>query len=428
MANATNGEDDPVIEGEFIEADDTAPETTADNRATRPNDTPRSGFQRAIRWLPWVLLSIALVFIGGLFAAPALEQHLVAYGLMSPRAPALPPATGQDSTDRHDNSHNALRLDDLELTLAAVGHRLKTFEAALAALNEDSAEIKSRLATMGTQPIPPEQGGTDSASYESRLSALRERLDSLQAVVNTDLTNERHARSTLSDKLATVQSEQQRLVLDIDSLSGRLRQLEQPDPQARLTVTPGIFPAILALGRHLENGTAYDKTMPSLQDWFTNRPDAENALETLSLYAADGIPTLPALRRDLDLLLPAIRQAERAGQAAQQAAQEDETLFSGLKDKLTSIIVIHPKNSEASDNLSEQLVSAQRALEEGHLEDAITNLESLSPDIRAPADKWLEAAHARMAATGAFHDLLTLLQENQTSSDTQDARQRQTQP
>lgn len=425
MANATNGEDDPVIEGEFIEADESSPGTSSDNPETGlSGDKPRSGLRRAMGWLPWLLLLMVLIFIGGLFAAPAVEQQLVTYGLMSPRESVPLPVADQNGTDRNDSTHIILRLDDLELTLTAMGRRLKTIETALAAISEESADTKNRLDTIGERPASSD-GSTDSTSiditsYEARLSAMRERLDALEATVNTDVASERNARMTLSDRLAAAQSERQRLNLNIDALSGRLNQLEQPAPQAQLTVTPGIFPAILALGRHLENGTAYDKTMAHLQGWFADKPEAKPAIDTLSYYAPSGVVTLSALRRDFDPLVNSIIKAERTG----QAAGEDKGLFSTLKDKMTGIVVIHPKDSEAQEGLPAHLAGAKRALEDGNLEDAVTILESLAPEIRAPAQSWLEQARDRMAATSAFHDLLGLLQDSQGRRNTGQMQER----
>lgn len=425
MANATNGEDDPVIEGEFIEADESSPGTSSDNPETGlSGDKPRSGLRRAMGWLPWLLLLMVLIFIGGLFAAPFVEQQLVTYGLMSPRESVTLPVADQNGTDRNDSTHIILRLDDLELTLTAMGRRLKTIETALAAISEESADTKNRLDIIGERPASSD-GSTDSTSvditsYEARLSAMRERLDALEATVNTDVASERNARMTLSDRLAAAQSERQRLNLNIDALSGRLNQLEQPAPQAQLTVTPGIFPAILALGRHLENGTAYDKTMAPLQSWFADQPEAKPAIDTLSYYAPSGVVTLSALRRDFDPLVNSIIKAERTG----QAAQEDKGLFSTLKDKVAGIVVIHPKDSEAQEGLSAHLAGAKRALEDGKLEDAVTILESLAPEIRAPAASWLEQARDRMAATNAFHDLLGLLQNSQGRRNTGQMQER----
>jgi hypothetical protein len=121
-----------------------------------------------------------------------------------------------------------------------------------------------------------------------------------------------------------------------------------------------------------------------------------DALKPLEAFAASGIPSAPALCRELVTVVPKLAPS----------APEAETTGSGIVDRLQAgaakLVRIQRADATGTDRASVVARVTAAALR-NDLVEARRELNALAPADRAPAQAWLEKADARDAALAASH-------------------------
>ena len=119
---------------------------------------------------------------------------------------------------------------------------------------------------------------------------------------------------------------------------------------------------------------------------------------SLLRYAKGGAPTLDDLTA---------RLSARAGELRDEyKTKNDETWKNSLKDEISKIVKIKPKNSSNIKGMEGVLLRAEEAISRGNLIKAITEIDSLDPGDRGVLESWLSEAKAMQNANLAAENLL----------------------
>jgi hypothetical protein len=120
------------------------------------------------------------------------------------------------------------------------------------------------------------------------------------------------------------------------------------------------------------------------------------ALAPLEAFADTGVPTAAALGQQLRALLPAMRRAVEPKGAA------DAGFLQRLRANAERLVRIQPIGERAGDDASAILARIDGKLGRGDIAGVLSELKSLPPNVRAPADDWVKRAEAREAAIAAI--------------------------
>lgn len=345
-----------VIEGEFVEA--------------RPG---RSG----LRLLPWVLLLLIAVFILGLYAAPAIEARLARLGWIAARAPASGEVTAL--------SAEITRLGEGRQSLLS---RVATLEAALVALDEESAANRERTLridpSLDSLPITElPEGATERIE---QFKALGDRI----AVLEKQLADRDAGRSP-ADGGGIDALGQQLLRLD-----NRLSAIEADGSTSKTGLPGSLAAALLALDRRILAGRPYAEALAALESGLAGLPtppaDVAAPLRILHARSASGVATLADLRAGFRLAAAAMQRAE--------PVPANTGLLARLRQGLSGLIAI--RRVDERQGPVAMLNEAEQALEAGDVAASLAALDGLTAGTREAAADWIGAAKARQAALEAL--------------------------
>jgi hypothetical protein len=336
--------------------------------------------------------------------------------------------------NREDNvSPVAARVAAVELQLRdlAAGQ-----PASADAARKNSEELSARLAKLETAvpPVDPQLANRVAAaeaaakSAADSMAALGRRIDEVaaaatqarsradaaaanaQAVASTPAPTSAPADKAeieaLKTRLAAVESADQQQVQkkDLDALTARIATLEQTigaldqtakalhagqasdvarDRAVRLAIVTS------ALNAAVNRGEPYGAELAAA------KPLAPpNALAPLEPFAPTGLPPAAALARELSNLLPSLQQ--KAGTSGGEAGILDR-----LQANASRLVRIRPATEQPGDDVRAVLARIEFKAAQPDIAGALAELSKLPPELRAPAEPWMQKAQARMAAIEA---------------------------
>jgi hypothetical protein len=189
---------------------------------------------------------------------------------------------------------------------------------------------------------------------------------------------------------------------ELQALAARVVALEQAMKSAdqRIAVTAGADRAgrltfmAVALRGAAERGEPFAQELAAVKPLV---PDAA-ALGALEPFAASGVPRTPVLSRELSQLTSPMLTA--AG-----GAPRGEGLLDRVQQNAERLVRIRPISETPGDDAATIVARAEAKAARGDLAGAVTELGTLPPAVRAPADPWIRKAQAQMAALAAARKL-----------------------
>jgi hypothetical protein len=274
--------------------------------------------------------------------------------------------------------------------VAALNQRISRLEAAITKLPADDKAISER-ATAADNAMK---------SLGIALAALSKRSDEVAATAA-----DANARAEASDKVVT---ELRNSVLnltrntaaglspaDVGDLQKRLAALEEAakggpaDRPARLAVIAA------ALREALMRGGPYSAELNEAKSLGAD----EKLLAQLAPFAATGVPTQASLARELSALTSSMAKA--SGIKAPAAG-----FLGRLQANAEKLVRIHPLDVPPGDDTAAVLARLEIDVAHADINGALADLDRLDATTRAPAQDWIERAHARRAALAAADQLV----------------------
>lgn len=255
----------------------------------------------------------------------------------------------------------AVDLAPLQLALAGLQDRLAALEAAPRPEAGQIAALQAQLAEIAAMP------GEGSAAVAARLATLERRLAERPASVDTAEID------AALERLATAEA------------GAEARAAEALAAAAAAARTQ----ALVRLRAAAAAGGEFQAELDALGD-----PELAGRLAP----HASGVATLATLQADFP---DPARQALQIDRAAADGDGWGTRFFDFLAAQ-TGARSLTPRAGDAADAV---LSRAEFALAEGRLGDALSEVESLAPELQAPLADWLDRARARLAVDSALGGL-----------------------
>jgi hypothetical protein len=309
-----------------------------------------------------------------------LEQHVLAIA-NRPQPPAVDPRTLSELAARLAAAEQATgRLADLDARIA----KAEAATAAPRGASQDAALI-ARVAALETAVRP--------------LAELRQGLDAAGASAR-----DAKSRADAAFELAQKAPAQAPTVApaELQALAARVAALEQAAKalEGKVAVTAGADRAgrlafvAVALRGAVERGEPFAQELAAAKPLV---PDAA-ALASLEPFAATGVPRTPALARELSQLAAPVLTA--AG-----SAPRGEGFLDRVQQNAERLVRIRPISETPGDDAATIVARAEAKASRGDLGGAASELATLPPAVRAPAEGWMKKAQAQIAALAAARKL-----------------------
>ncbi len=323
----------------------------------------------------------AIGAVAGAVAMLAILAALWAAGLLPPRTEVAPPSSPASETAAAKEVS----------AVKEISARLDKIEAALAAQRPDAA-LAGRIAA----------AEAETKSLGDSLSALNRRIDGIAATAGSALAHADAAAAAVEAAKSTAQqSGVQRG--DLDALASRVaaleaavkalsdnvasvsrRQASADDRAARTTVAAG------ALRAAVERGVSYQAELAAVKALGIE----ENLLAPLEPFAADGIPSVAMLGRELAALTPALLRASGA-------APSEHSFLGRLQANAQKLVRISPVDAPPGDDPEAVIARIDADGRRGDIAAALAEIPRLPDAARMLAAGWVKKAEAREAAVTA---------------------------
>jgi len=310
------------------------------------------------------------------------------------------------------------RLDALEAALAgsaAIQDRLAALEASqegsaapsaiseadLAALRDEVAALAETVASFRTgsagttASAPVESDSADTDALASELGDLEQRLIAIEDGAGDAGTAARDLRASLDalrDRMAALASETEALSSRIDAVAETAAsQRGQADAEAAQKTA-----LVLALGRLRDvaaTGAAFPGAWNSVVELGVD-PAGHSAIADAAQH---GVPTADALRQRFPAAADAALTAERIG--------GDDTWYGAAFQRLGNLVSVRRVGEVEGTSVEAIVTRAEYRLQEGNLEAALSELDSLSGPPAEAVASWRAAAESRLKLEQAIRTL-----------------------
>ena len=284
--------------------------------------------------------------------------------------------------------------------------RLSALEAQVSDLPTDVPDITPvEAAVAATRDDLSTQIAEISTSVDARIAAFDERLTGIERAPSVDGTLAESAIASWEQELDVLRAEiaaQQGRMQDIatsaqSELDATRAAAEAVEQNAAEAAQQAVARAALARVQvALDSGTPFDAALADLAASGTDIPDA------LSTIAADGVPTIAALREEFPA---AARAALSAARSEGLADTNANALTAFLRNQLDVRSVV-PKDGDDPDAI---LSRAEAALADSRLTDALAEVASLPEVARGEMSSWVGMAEARAAAMSTVESIAQTL-------------------
>jgi hypothetical protein len=258
----------------------------------------------------------------------------------------------------------------------AASNRLSTIEGELRALSESMGVLRRRDDEIGTATREAAQRA-DAAT--ASIADLRQKMS---PSVQEDSRKMQDDLQNALSRLAGMEGSQKKLESEL------AKHPETRDQAARLAL------AMTALNAAVESGQPFVSELAAVKSLSVNTA----LLGPLEPFAQTGIPAAGALSRELTALTPQLL-------ASGGAAARESTFLGKLQANAEKLVRIRPLDEAQGSDTAAVVTRADNRASKGNLSGAIAELETLPPDMRAPAAPWISKAQARLAAIEASRRL-----------------------
>ena len=327
----------------------------------------------------------------------------------------MPAATATESVDL---SGVEGRLDALEATLAdiaSIQDRLAALEAGagssaapsavseadLAALRDEVAALAATVASFrtgsagATVSAPVGSSSADTDALASELGDLEQRLNAIEEGAGDAGTAARDLRAGLDglrDRMAVLASETDALSSRIDAVAETAAsQRGQADAEAAQKAA-----LVLALGR-LRDVAATGAAFPGAWNSVVELGVDPTEYAVIADAAQHGVPTADALRQRFPAAADAALTAERIG--------GDDTWYGAAFQRLGNLVSVRRVGEVEGTSVEAIVTRAEYRLQEGNLEAALGELDSLSGPPAEAVASWRAAAESRLKLEQAIRTL-----------------------
>ncbi len=360
-----------------------------------PDPPPR---RMSLGWLPpdlpWPLIAagatgaaliLLLIVIAGLLpgrdGAGALDGRLarVEQQLRAladrPAAPAVDPKSLEELAARLAKLESALAATRAPVTDPALLNRIATLEGEVRALAERVGVLSRRSDEIAVSA----RDARDRAD-----AALAETKKAAQTAQAAPTAIDRKEIEALTARVAGIERAEKNLEADFAKRASALT----ADRAGRLAA------AAAALKTAVERGDPFPAEFAAAK---ILAPDP-NVLAPLEPFATSGVPSAPALARELSALVPALLQA--AG-----AAPRDSSFLEKLQSNAEKLVRIRPIEEVPGNDPAAVISRIEAKAAQSDLSGALAEISKLPPAARAPAQAWIAKAEAREKALEASRRL-----------------------
>ncbi len=356
-------------------------------------------------WRPTVqpYLSQIGITLPDLTPASAEDQRLTA---LTERVAALEATPRQADTAPQE-------LADLRTALEA---RITGLEERQTALSEEIQLVREMLAGEGTTSSAAAPSALPAPEIMDRLEKLEQQAQALaqaQAGLDGEALRGRVAalETRLADMPRTDPQEMSRLREDLGALKQSLSEIETGAGEREALVL-----AAAQLAGPLQQGLSYEIELAALKRTAGADPLVAEIAVQLQPYAAQGVPTLEALRQ---------RFPDVAGEAVRAArVGESDSVVGQTLNRIAGLVSLRRVGQVEGDTAEARIARAEAALARGDLAAVLADLEGLPTDAAAVVAGWRADAEARLAADKA----LARLHDHLLAGLTQPAAQPATKP
>ncbi|MDM7944857.1 MAG: uroporphyrinogen-III synthase [Oceanibaculum nanhaiense] len=356
-------------------------------------------------WRPTVqpYLSQIGITLPDLTPASAEDQRLTA---LTERVAALEATPRQAGTAPQE-------LADLRTALEA---RITGLEERQTALSEEIQLVREMLAGEGTASSAAAPSALPAPEIMDRLEKLEQQAQALaqaQAGLDGEALRGRVAalETRLADMPRTDPQEMSRLREDMGALKQSLSEIETGAGEREALVL-----AAAQLAGPLQQGLSYEIELAALKRTAGADPLVAEIAVQLQPYAAQGVPTLEALRQ---------RFPDVAGEAVRAArVGESDSVVGQTLNRIAGLVSLRRVGQVEGDTAEARIARAEAALARGDLAAVLGDLEGLPTDAATVVAGWRADAEARLAADKA----LARLRDHLLAGLTQPAAQPATKP
>jgi hypothetical protein len=382
-ADSTPSRRPPTIDLTAKEVETKQPDSAASDGAAN-EDAPvgRGGWNLIGGVTPYAVGAI----VGAVVVGAIIAGFWIA-GFGPARETTAPPSPSTANTAAASSAQGAKSAD-----IDAISARVDKIQQALQMPPTDEA-LTARMTAAEAQ----------TKSLGDSLVGLTRRIDDVAAAVQTALTQAQAAATAAEGATAAAQAGVQRS--DIDVLTNRIAALESAvkslavdvaqrtsssnsdDRVTRATV------AAEALRAAVERGAPYQAELAAVQSLGAD----QNATVPLASFAADGVPSVDALGRELAALTPALRRAS-------ETEPNNGSILGRLEahaQKLVRITPLDASTAPAGDGPSSVIARINAAAARGDIAAALADIARLPDAARSLAEVWVKKAEAREAAVAA---------------------------
>jgi hypothetical protein len=284
------------------------------------------------------------------------------------------------------DSSEALAALDARLTEGLAQGLAKAADpAALAALEGQVATLSDRLAALETAPPPDLSALADLDQRLAAIEAVPPGSDASTAALAAKLAE--LERRLATQPQGTDQAEVEAALARLDAAEAEAAARAKEAEAATAAAARAL--ALDRLRAAVSAGTPFQDELAALAD--------PALTETLAPHAA-GVATLSTLQADFP-------EAAREALALARTATGDEGWGTRLLDFLADQTGARPLTPRDGATPEAILSRADFALGEARLADALTELDTLDPALRAPLAGWIARAEARRAVDAALEGL-----------------------
>ncbi|WP_315901569.1 hypothetical protein [Salipiger bermudensis] len=271
-----------------------------------------------------------------------------------------------------------------------------------AALDEQTTRIDALAAEV--QTATDTANGIDLSALEAAVEALRADLDAASGSYDAlagriDAIERRPVEESVSpEAMAAYENE---LNLLRDAIAQQRLEVEQMTQQALEAESNAETQAALSKARAAlsEVYAALGAGAPYAEQVTTIEANGVAVPAGLAGPAGDGVPTLAALTEDYP---PAAREALSEARRLESDAETGTQRFATFLADQVGARSVTPRSGDAPDAI---LSRAEAALRGGDLQQALTELEALPEEAKAPLTDWMARAQTRVAAVEAADGL-----------------------
>jgi hypothetical protein len=408
------------------EEDSDAPEPAA--AATPADTTPRRSFGA---FLLAAVMSFVTHVIAGLIGALAVLAA-IAWGYLPMDAPdrssELAPLEERlaklEATPETPDNRPAI--EGLESRLDALETKTPETDDVIA-LNERMTKLESSLRAMA-EAAENDGSVADAAAVNQQINEAEKRLDEKIATAVAEARTDTSALDAIKAEIAAIDAKLKALadaelgagdgaqlgpeVAALDQRLGKIESVlpqivEELDEDATETKTATLAIAFANLRAAVEDGRPYEEELATLAALSPGSGDLGPLLD----YEDTGIPTLPALKT-------AFGKA-RDTALTEEAPGEDTSLIDRLMASAESLVQVRRVDKDAEGtSAGAVLARAAGKLDNGDLEGAVKEVETLDGAPRDAYADWLDAAKARLAAGQTLQRLQSILLVSLSSNGT----------